>query len=188
MAGEGTRQMAIARLLEPGVCLTVDEMAERSGLPSRSVGSACACLVRRGWVDRLERGCFTLSPEGRRALTSGETIVSGPIGPLTVRARRPRRRTLRDKMWSAIRIARKFDLARLEEIAGCTHANAQRFVLALARAGYLAELRRQPGEAPSSNGFKRWVLIDDPGPATPIAKADGRVWDANRREFRGEAR
>ena len=188
MAGDGSRQMAVARLLEPGPCLTVDEMVERCDLPRRSVAEACAGLVRRGWVDRLEQGCFTLSPEGRRALAAGETIVSGPIGPLTVRARRPKRRTIRDKMWSAIRIARKFDLARLEEIAGATAANAQRFVVALARAGYLAELRRRPGDAPSSNGFKRWVLIDDPGPAAPTIKADGRVWDPNRREFRGEVR
>jgi DNA-binding transcriptional MocR family regulator len=187
MAGDGSRQMAIARLLEPGPCLTVDEMADASALPRRSVAHACGQLVRRGWVDRLERGCFTLSPEGRRALAAGETIVSGPIGPLTTRARRPRRRTIHDKMWSAIRIAKKFDLARLEELAGASTTNARRFVGALSRTGYLAELRRQPGEAPSSNGFKRWILVDDPGPQAPILKADGRVWDPNRREFR-EAR
>ena len=184
MAGEGSRQMDIARLLEQGPCLTLDEMVGRSVHPRRAVAEACACLVRRGWVDRLEQGGFTLSPDGRRALASGETITSGPIGPLTARARRPKRRTIRDKMWSAIRIARKFDLGRLEEIAGASRANAQRFVLALARAGYLVELRRAPGEAPSSNGFKRWALIDDPGPATPTIKADGRVWDPNHRAFR----
>ncbi len=184
MAGEGSRQMEIARLLEPGPCLTVDEMVERTTLPRRSVVEACACLVRRGWVDRLERGCHTLSPEGRAALSRGDVITSGPIGSLTVRARRPKRRTSRDKMWAAIRITKKFDLARLEEIAGATRANAQRFVLALCRAGYLAELRRQPGEAPSSNGFKRWFLVDDSGPATPTIKADGRIWDPNTRAFR----
>ncbi|WP_333822821.1 hypothetical protein [Pinisolibacter sp.] len=188
MAGEGSRQMDVARLLEPGPCLTLDEMVGRTDHPRRAVAAACAALVRRGWVDRLEQGCFTLSPEGRRALASGETITSGPIGPLTVRARRPKRRTIADKMWTAIRIARKFDLGRLEEIAGASIANARRFVAALSRAGYLAELRRRPGEAPTSNGFKRWVLIDDPGPATPTIKADGRIWDPNRREFRGEAR
>lgn len=187
MPGEGSRQMDIARLLAPGPCLTVDEMVERTDYPRRSVVEACACLVRRGWVDRLERGCFTLSIEGRAALARGEVVASGPIGPLTVRARRPKRRTIRDKMWSAIRIARKFDLGRLQEITGASRANAQRFVLALARAGYLAELRREPGDAPSSNGFKRWLLVDDPGPATPTIKADGRIWDPNNRAFR-EAR
>lgn len=185
MPGEGTRQMEIARLLEPGPCLGIDEMVAQTGLPHRSAVAACASLVQRGWVDRLERGCFVLSTEGRRALAAGETITSGPIGPLTQRARRPRRRTTRDKMWSAIRITRKFDLGRLEEISGATTANARKFVSALFRAGYLSELRRQPGEAPSSNGFKRWLLTEDPGPATPILKADGRLWDPNRREFRG---
>ena len=184
MPGEGSRQMEIARLLEPGPCLTVDEMVERTSYPRRSVVDACSCLVRRGWVDRLERGCFTLSSDGRHALASGETITSGPTGPLTVRARRPKRRTARDRMWSAIRITRKFDFARLEEISGATASNVQRFVLALCRAGYLAELRRQPGEVPSSNGFKRWLLIEDPGPQTPTIKADGRIWDPNRRQFR----
>lgn len=184
MPGEGSRQMDIARLLAPGPCLTVDEMVERTDYPRRSVVYACSRLVCRGWVDRLEQGCFTLSPEGRRALANGEVITSGPIGPLTVRARRPRRRTVRDKMWSAIRITKKFDLARLQEITGASAESARRFVGSLARAGYLAELRRQPGEAPTSNGFKRWFLVDDPGPVTPILKSDRRIWDPNRREFR----
>ncbi|WP_238121987.1 MULTISPECIES: MarR family transcriptional regulator [unclassified Xanthobacter] len=177
--------MDVVRLLEPGPCLTTAELAERSGCSRHDIGEACGKLVRRGWVDRLERGCFTLSSEGRRALAAGEEITGGPRGPIAVAARRPKRRTIRDKMWSAIRMARKFDLARLEALAGATNANARRYVRALQRAGYLSELRRQPGEAATSNGFKRWLLVDDPGALAPIPKLDGRVWDPNRKQFRG---
>ncbi|WP_341990333.1 hypothetical protein [Azorhizobium sp. AG788] len=180
--------MDIMRVLEPGQCLTTAEMMERTGYTRRDVAKGCVPLLERGWIDRLERGCFILSEEGRRARAAGETITSGPRRPLTQVARRPRRRTVQDKMWSTIRVSRKFDLARLEEMAGASTAGARRFVLALARAGYLTELRRQSGEAPTSNGFKRWLLIEDPGPATPVLKADGRVWDPNLGVFRGAAR
>lgn len=186
MAGQATRQMAILRLLEGGGCLTTAKLAEQTGYPGKGIADACCRLILRGWLDRLERGCFTLSCEGRRALAAGETITSGPTAPLNQHARRPKRRTRQDKMWSAIRASKskKFDLARLEEMAGASYAGARRFVTALVRAGYASELRRQPGEALTSNGFKRWVLVDDPGPQTPVVKADGRVWDPNRDEYR----
>lgn len=185
MPGEGTRQMEVARLLLPGPCLTTQQLADASGLSRREVAKATCALIYRGWLDRLERGCVTLSAEGRRALGAGETITSGPFRPLTQQARRRRQRTGRDKMWAAMRTAsgQKFDFARLEQLAGATPAAARRFVAALARTGYLAELRRQPGEALTSNGFKRFLLVDDTGPATPILKREG-VWDANRSELR----
>lgn len=188
MSGDGSRQMALVRLLAAGPCLTTAEMVEATGMTRNMVSDACVRLVRRGWVDRLERGCFVLSPEGRRAHAAGEVISSAPGPTLTQAARRPRRRTFRDRVWKAIRIARKFDLGRIEELAGVEAAAIGRYVRALTRVGYLSELRRQPGDAPTSNGFKRWLLVEDPGPETPVLKTDGRVWDPNRREFREGAR
>lgn len=187
MAGQGNRQMEIVRALEPGQCLTTAEMMERTGYSRRDVAKACVPLLERGWIDRLERGCFVLSDEGRRAREAGETITSGPRGPLTQLARRPKRRTARDKMWKAIRVSKKFDLARLEAMAGASPEGARKFVAALAKAGYLSALRREPGDAPTSNGFKRWLLIRDTGPETPLIKADGRVWDPNLNTFQGGA-
>lgn len=188
MSGDGSRQMALVRLLAAGPCLTTAEMVEATGMTRNIVSDACVRLIRRGWIDRLERGCFTLSTEGRRAHAAGEVISSAPGPKLTQVARRPRRRTFRDRVWKAIRIARKFDLGRIEELAGVEAAAIGRYVRALTRVGYLSELRRQPGDAPTSNGFKRWLLVEDPGPETPVLKTDGRVWDPNRREFRGGAR
>jgi len=185
MPGQGTRQMEIVRALEPGLCLTTAQLVERTACSPRDVAKGCGRLVERGWVDRLERGCFILSSAGQRALSAGETITSGPNKPLTQNARRPKRRTVRDKMWKTIRVVKKFDLARLEEMSGASTAGARRFVLALVRAGYLSELRRQPGEALTSNGFKRWLLVEDTGEATPVLKADGSVWDPNLCAFRG---
>lgn len=186
MPGEGTRQMEVARLLEPGPCLTIAQMTESAGCTRRDIAEACGKLVRRGWVDRLERGCFVLSPDGRRALAAGETITSGARRPRSV-VRRVRHRTVRDKMWSAIRITRKFDLAHLEQMTGASYAGACRYVSALARAGVLAELQRRPGDAPTSPGHKRWLLVDNLGPLTPQVRADGRVWDPNRNKDLGGA-
>lgn len=185
MPGQGNRQMDIVRVLEPGHCLTTAEMMERTGYTRRDVAKACVPLLERGWIDRLERGCFVLSDEGQRARAAGETITSGPRGPLTQTARRPKRRTMRDKMWKAIRVSKKFDLAHLEAMAGASRDGARKFVGALARAGYLSALRREPGDAPTSNGFKRWLLVEDTGPQTPAVKADGRIWDPNLGVFKG---
>lgn len=188
MSGDGSRQMALVLLLAAGSCLTTSEMVEATGMTRNTVADACVRLVRRGWVDRLERGCFVLSPEGRRAHAGGEKISSAPGHALTQSARRPRRRTFRDRVWKAIRIAKKFDLGRIEELAGVQAPAVRRYVRGLTQAGYLTELRRQPGEALTSNGFKRWLLVEDPGPETPVLKTDGRIWDPNKREFRGDQR
>lgn len=180
MTAEATRQMDIARLLAEGPCLTTAEIVARTGLERRAAATACGLLVRREWVDRLERGCFVLSPKGRAALANGETISCGPAGPLTQRARRPKRRTVQDKIWATIRIRRKVDLTTLVEMSSGGRDTVRRYVDRLARAGYLAELRREPGSAPTSNGFKRWTLVDDTGPAAPIFKpTTGAFFDPN---------
>ncbi|SON55779.1 MarR family protein [Hartmannibacter diazotrophicus] len=186
MSGEGINQMAIANALSAGVCLTTEELARLTGLERKRVAMTCCRLVSRDWIDRLERGCFVLSEEGRRALANGEIIKTGPKGPLTQGIpRRPKRRTVRDKLWYAIRLKKKFTLGDLIELTGSSHANAARYVQALAGAGYLTTLRREAGFAPTSNGYCRWSLTDDPGSKTLVLRAKGRtIFDPNRNETR----
>lgn len=181
MTAEASRLMAIARVLGEGRCLTTAEITERTGLDRKDVATACGQLVRRDWVDRLERGCFVLSGHGRAALAAGEAIpCGGPLGPLTQKAKRPKRRTIQDKVWSTIRIRKKVDLACLVEMSGGGRDAVRRYVHRLERAGYLAPLRREPGTAPTSNGFKRWILVDDTGPFAPIFKpTTGMFHDPN---------
>lgn len=181
MAGESTRQMPVVEALTGGACLTTAALAEVTRLEGRDVAKACSSLVSRGWIVRRERGCFELSESGRKAVTAGEIITSGPTRPLTqAEPRRPRRRTVRDKMWAAMRVLQKFRIADLQTMAGASRDNAQRYVGALERTGYLIRLRPEPGSAPTSNGYQRWLLVRNSGPAAPVYRANaGDIYDRN---------
>ncbi len=182
MPGEASRQMAILGALQgDDICLTTQAMVEASGLRREDVSKACCRLVSRGLIVRRERGCFELSEAGRAALAAGLEIKSGPADVLTASVpRRPRRETDRDRIWRAIRMLGKFSLQDLCSRTGASQDNVYRYVRVLAAAGYLAELRRAPGLAPTSNGFCRWSLLVDPGVDAPIYRAPAReVWDPN---------
>lgn len=181
MAGTSTRQMPVVDALTGGACLTTTALAELTNLENRDVAKACCGLVSRGWIVRRERGCFELSEAGRKAVAAGEIITSGPTRPLTqADPRRPLRRTIRDKMWAAMRVLQKFRISDLQTMAGASRDNAQRYVGALERTGYLIRLRPEPGSAPTSNGFQRWLLVRNSGPAAPVYRAKaGDIYDRN---------
>ena len=182
---DGSRQMAIAGALSAGACLTTAELAAATGIERSRIADGCCRLITRGWIVRRERGCFQLSADGRSALDAGETITSGPRRALTqATPRRRRRQTVRDRIWSTIRVMRKFGLADVEMMTGGSRANVMRYVIALERAGYLTPLRKEPGVAPSSPGFCRWLLVRDTGPTAPVFRARSRdVFDANTGAF-----
>jgi hypothetical protein len=184
MTGAATRQIPIVDALISGECLTTAALVEITGLAGREVSDACCRLVTRGWIVRRERGCFELSAAGRKAVLSGETITSGPRGPLAQQTpRRPRRRTQRDRMWTAMLVLRKFRISDLEITAGATVASAQRYVAVLEAAGYLSRLRPERGTAPTSNGFVRWLLIRPSGAQAPIYRPSrSEVYDPNTAE------
>lgn len=181
MVATAHHQTPVVEELLDGACLTTAALAELTGLTNHSVAQACSKLVSRGWIVRRERGCFELSERGRKAHEAGETVTSGSHSPRTeAKPRRPRRRTGRDKMWSAMRTLRKFALTDLETMSGASRCDAQRYTCVLALAGYLGRLRSEPGTAPTSNGFHRYLLIRPSGPDAPIYRAKLReVFDPN---------
>lgn len=181
MSGLASRQMPILRALENGACMTTDELGEAVGLDRRAVSSACCRLLVRGLIDRKEVGCFEITSEGTELLKCGEPITSGPVRPLTQsHPRTNRKEPVRDKIWRAMRITRKFSIADLQVISGAGYENARRYVLALQRAGYLYRLRTEKGFARTSSGFVRWSLVRDTGPAAPVWRPRRRqVFDRN---------
>ncbi len=166
--------MTLLAALDCRECRTVERLAELTGMTNRHIVNAAARLIERGLADRAERGCFTRSVAGEEFQASGGVIKSGPRGHLTGRNRRPKRRTVRDRMWGALRIRGKVSVPELIELVSIegetvTRGYVQRYLRALVAAGYLRELsRREPGTAPSSNGFKRFLLLRDTGPLTPL--------------------
>lgn len=114
---------------------------------------------------------YSCTDAGRAFLAAGKRLTSGPRG------KQPGKRlyadTLRERVWRAARIKRKFSLPELLEIAARgedrdAESNAGKYLRALKRAGFLAELpTRARGLAPTSNGCKRYLLVRDTGPQAP---------------------
>jgi predicted transcriptional regulator len=181
--GETSPTNIVLAALDRDSCLTTEFLATTTGLSRKSVVSAVATLIGRGLADRREVGCYTLTAEGESFRAAGGVIKSGPTGPLhQVAARRPRRITQRDRLWSAMRILKKFTLGEILTLAGAgSESNAQHYIAALAGAGYLRQMpRREHGTSLTSNGFKRWQLIRDTGPAAPVwSVGRGELYDPN---------
>ena len=185
MPGDAQLQQATLAALEPGECLTVDDLAERSSLSNRTVVKSVARLIRRGYARRVEAGCFELTSEGERARSSGEHLKSGPRAPLTQTCRRRKEPTFRERVWRDLRMKGEATIGDLVELAAqdsdkAPDSNATRYLAALHKAGYLRRLRRQRGTAPTSNGFVRYQLTTDSGPEAPIVqRAGAQVFDPN---------
>jgi len=188
MPGEATNQMKIrdafaGEMLD--ACITTEGLVRWTDLSKRAIGKAVGGLMLRGYLQREERGCFTLTDAGKASLLAGEMLTSGPKGTHSGKANKPRRiSTLRDKAWRALRMLGRASVPDLLERAAMGSEasaanNLQRWLKSLARAGYVAEMaRRAPGESLTSNGFKRWILLRNSGPVAPIMRRDG-VFDRN---------
>lgn len=157
-----------------------------SGVRGRPLENALLKLRRRGWV-AYEKSYYSVTAAGRAFIDSGKRVTSGPRGPET--GRRLYAGTLRERVWRAIRIRRKFSVLEIIPLVvkGAekdAESNVGKYLRALTRSGFLAALpSRERGTAPTSNGFKRYLLVRDSGPQAPRWRA-GRstVYDPNTEE------
>lgn len=180
--GNAHNQMALIRALPAGACLTVDDLTAVVPMDRRVIVKTAGALVTRGLLERVERGCFQLTAEGRRVVESGESLSSGPQGSHTG-ARTPRRTTLRTRLWRAMRVHGKFTVGDLltAAVRGAEkdpENNAHQYLRRLQEAGYLHRLPvRRKGTALTSNGFCRWTLIRDTGPDAPMLRRTATGWE-----------
>lgn len=166
-------------------CLMIGDVAVALGLTHGQVSQAAAMLVSRGYVERIDRGCFQLTPAGRAARDSGQTIDTGVTGA-TRALRKPKRVAVRQRAWAAMRINRTFTVRDITTSVsragdGDVEENLRRYFCELERDGYLARsTRRRKGSAPGSNGFAIWTLVRDTGPIAPIwSRKQAAVHDFN---------
>lgn len=168
----GKAPTALLHILSDGSCRTIQDLEIVLDLTRRQVSDAASKLLRRDYLMRMGTGCYQLTEAGIVAATAGEVITSGPRGPRDT----PRilRNTLRERAWRSMRIRRRFTIPDLVADAA-TDAdkrpddNLQRYLRALSVAGYVRALpRRAEGTALTSNGFKRWMLVNDTGPLAPV--------------------
>lgn len=177
-----TINIVLARL-ECDTCMTSEALATACDLPRRPVVRSVARLIERGFAERREMGCYSLTRAGEAFRATGKTITCGPNGPIGPRTDPyDQRFTQRARLWSAMRILKKFTLGEILILASEARASsARRYVRALADAGYLREMpRRERGTALTSPGFKRWHLVRDTGPVAPVWRTTrGDVYDIN---------
>ena len=171
--------------LGDGSCQTIDQLHEVLTLNRRQISDGARQLVMRELLDRVETGCYRLTQAGIEAIARGDRITSGPVGPLKTPARRPRRDTLRQRAWNAMRMSVTFTIGDLAIAAARDdlnpESNIQRYLQFLRNSGYVVELpTRQRGTHLTSNGFKRFRLLKDTGPIAPMWKTHKQaLWDYN---------
>ena len=184
MAGFNTLPL-LAALAERGGSVTLDVLAEVTGLPRRRAADTLRILTRRQLIASPQQHVYELLDAGREALETAEPVRCGPKKCRPLNARRVRD-TLRQRLWAALRMAGKATLADLlrrayrEGQTGSTK-NALHYLRALEHIGAVRKLEwKQPGNSPNSRGFVRWMLLNDFGPLAPIPSLKkGFVLDPN---------
>lgn len=168
-------------------CITEARLLELTDLTKRKVQESCRKLCHSGLLEKTAEGCHTITKAGLEALAAGARYRSGPKDAKQT-GKRIWKNTARILIWRAIRLRRKFSVPEIitlvaDESRGDMTSNVQKYVRALAKAGYLIELpKREAGSALTSNGYKRWWLTDDKdtGPEAPVWRADrSTVFDPN---------
>jgi predicted transcriptional regulator len=101
-------------------------------------------------------------------------------GDPTRQRQQPEGRTL---IWRAIRFLRQFDLEELESTSGQSHANVQKYVLRLAKAGYLRLTTKADGQPGKANTYR---LIRNTGQFPPMPEKTGGVFDLNLNQVFGD--
>lgn len=157
-------------------CEVIADIAAALHLTNIQVGKASGELIARGYLERVERGCFRLTSEGSLAVAAGVKICAGSHGPVTT-IRSPVCNTLRQRAWKAMRIRREFTVPDIAMVVArdnppSAYNSLQTYLRQLVASGYVARAARKvPGTAITSNGFNRFRLIRDTGPRAPVYSA-----------------
>jgi DNA-binding IclR family transcriptional regulator len=160
-------------VLEPVIQFLMDYKGKRVSLaqvisgadrPRRPVLRVMDRLVREGHLVEVEdtpemRVYGEGGPDKRNPTWS---ILAKPLMKDFIS--RPKRITVRDRMWRLIRARRRFTRRELGRLSGATLGTCERFTQMLTRDGYLRILDGKDGHQ------HVYMLIKDPGPTRPATK------------------
>ena len=189
MTGIATNQIAIRDIIGLTACVTIDQLDETlPDIQRREIIKSTGKLIFKGYVERVDRGCYQLTKEGQVSLLSDEVLTSGPFRPHTSISRKRRADTLRQRVWNVMRMSTSFTYEDLEIAASKQEKsvlnNIQKFMGALIKTGYVLQMPiRQSGTKLTSCGFKRFKLLNDTGPIVPTIRFPKKeVFDHNNQE------
>ncbi|MUO78172.1 hypothetical protein GOZ78_08970 [Agrobacterium vitis] len=185
----GTLPTTLLHCLADGSCKTIDELDATLSLDRGQISDGAFRLIMRGYVERIEKGCYQLTPAGVDAAARGEILKGGPIRPDTASVRKPVFGTFRQRVWTAIRMGGNFTIGDIVMVAATAEDkdadnNARWYVRRLKSAGYVVELPiRQRGTKLTSSGHKRFRLVKDTGAKAPVYRPKTKMLhDYNLRE------
>lgn len=168
-----------------GKCLSIADIAAELDMARHQVSHAAARLIERGYMERVDAGCFQLTASGIAACDSGLVIQSGPRGKHKTVRRMPRI-SQRQRAWNAMRIHRSFTIRDIVTVVArgnyeAAIDNVGRYMRELARAGVLVtQAQREEGVHLKSQGFLRYRLQRDLGPIAPVySQANDVLHDPN---------
>lgn len=154
----------------------LDGIAVALGRDRRAIVKAIQQVKRRGLAENHGRGAYTPTAEGIAWVNSGREIKAG-------QGKRPRTATsgLRQRAWWVIRARKTVTLPELlTSLADGTEKDAANnlssYLGPLVNAGFLRILTsRQPGNALTSSGHRRYQVGRDNGRLAPVVRQTDRV-------------
>jgi hypothetical protein len=94
---------------------------------------------------------------------------------------------LRARAWQSMRILRRFSRPQVQTtVAGLSQTNADKYIRALLRAGYLRVAQEHVSGRPGS--YLIFQLVRDTGPLCPVCWKNGQVYDQNNKQTYGRER
>ncbi len=171
--------------------ITTAALAAATGIDRHDVVNVVDRLSKRGLVTKAKLGKYQRTAAGDRVIAEGRVIRPGPSRPGIDAGGKPQERAIRGdradggntlvtRAWRALRHQRKATIPELLEIAATGNekwpaGQVGKYLKILSEHGIVAAItRRKDGIAPTTNGFKQWVLLKDLGPKPPMWRASKR--------------
>jgi hypothetical protein len=170
----------LAALPAEAGCMTLDELETATGFSRDRLSALINLMNSNGLVKVRRAGCYSRTPAGDKAIEKPRKSGGPRKGQQLAFGLTPR-------VWRALRILGKASLPELLEIAdaqGRPAEHTRKYLAMLTRYGIVViSGRRSEGSAPTSNGFKRYILVRDLGPIAPVWSQRKQVlFDPNSRE------
>jgi len=146
-----------------GKTVSLDQVITGADRPRKPVLRVMDRLVREGKLTEISD-----NPELKGYGVGGKPlrnptwrIIEKPI--LKEFIPRPKRITVRDRMWRIIRARRRFTRRELRRLAEATIGSCEDFTQLLAKSGYLRVIGKDSHE-------QVYMLVKDPGPVRPVTR------------------
>lgn len=151
--------------------MSIQELAQATGLTLNEVRSACRTMVPKKLIIREAPGVYRIGYHGQRVLKDNAPV---------------RRSTLEPKAWRSMRNLRVFSVEDIQSRIDTgenqrVQSTIRGYVNALERAGYVVRMPRRAG--PDGVLQDRWMLVNNTGFEAPVwRRSRYEMYDPNTRK------